>query len=92
MTSGLYQPIPLVNNRMRSEQLNLDLVVEGERLRLYDPVQGRFLPTPQEAQAQAAAAEARAENAEARADSAEAENERLRAELEALRRQLEERQ
>lgn len=46
--NGAYRPIPLVNNRLHSEQLNLDLVWEGETVRLFDPARGEFLLNPQE--------------------------------------------
>jgi len=77
----------LVEDRLRSEQLGLDLVQEGERMRLYDPVRREWLLTPVE-QARRAEQEAqRAEQEAQRAVSAEAEVARLRAELEALRRE-----
>ena len=78
LQDGRYVRLELVNNRLHSEQLGLDLVQDGERLRLFDPATGRFLMTAQEA-LQFAAAEA------SRAAAAEAEMARLRAELEALR-------
>lgn len=74
-----YVRLELVNDRLHSERLGLDLVQDGERLRLFDPAVGRFLMTAQEA-LRFADAEAR------RAEDAEAENERLRAEVEALKR------
>jgi len=46
--TGSYKPIPLQEDRLSSEQLGLELVQEGEWLRLYDPARGAFLPTPQE--------------------------------------------
>ncbi len=61
-------------------ELGLKLVQVGERLHLYDPVQGEFLPMAQE-QADRLAVEAR------RAQDAEAEVARLRAEIEMLNRQ-----
>ncbi len=69
------------DGRLRSEQLGLDLMADGLRLRLYDPVRGRFLPS-------IGKADDRADAEAARAQTAEAENDRLRAELDALRRQL----
>lgn len=79
--SGAYQSLSLATDRLRSEQLGLDLVMEGDTLRLYDPDAGRFLPSLMEAEARA--------NDEAQARTTlEAEVARLRAELEAvLRRQ-----
>lgn len=76
------------DGRLRSEQLGLDLVAEGQSLRLFDPVRGRFLPSIGEADARADAEAARAQAEAARAQTAESEVERLRAELDALRRQL----
>ncbi len=80
-----YVPLELADDRLHSEQLNLDLLIEGERLRLFDPEKGEPLPTPAElaARAQAEATRANAE-ADARAR-AEDEIARLRAELDALR-------
>jgi Uma2 family endonuclease len=68
----VYMPLELVDGRLHSEQLQLDLVVEGERMRLYDPATKTWLLTMVE-QAQ-------------RAASAEEEVARLRAEIEALKR------
>lgn len=79
LQGNLYVPISLQNDRLYSEQLELELVQEGERMRLYDPVRGEYLLTAVE-QAQ------RAEQEAQRADAAEAEAARLRAELESLRR------
>ena len=73
---------------LRSEQLDLDLRADGLRLRLYDPVRGRFLPSIGEADDRADAEAARAEAQAERARAAEAENDRLRAELDTLRRQI----
>lgn len=78
LQDGRYVRLELVKDRLHSEQLGLDLVQEGERLRLYDPVKSKFLPTAQE-QAERVGAEAR------RAAAAEAEVARLRAEIEALK-------
>ena len=91
---GVYQPIELREGRMFSEQLGLELVIEGENLRFYDPANGEWLRTYEQAetqrlaQEQRAQAEAqRAEAADQRAETAEAELARLRAEIEALRQQ-----
>jgi Uma2 family endonuclease len=43
LRDGVYEPIPLVNERMFSEKLGLDLVMEGERLRFWDPLTGEWL-------------------------------------------------
>jgi hypothetical protein len=72
----------LAEGRLHSEELGLDLVMEGERLRLYDPAAGEYLRTYSEA-----GAERRAERERQRADAAEAMLAQLRAELESLRQQ-----
>ena len=93
LEGGRYVRLESVSGRLHSEQLGLDLVQDGEMLRLHDPATGEFLPTSQEQanlireQADRLAAEARrAEEQDQRAAAAEAEVERLRAELEALKR------
>ena len=73
LEEGRYVRLELVNDRLHSRQLGLDLVQVGETLRLYDPVKREYLPTAQE----------QAERVEA----AEAEVARLRAEIEALRKE-----
>ena len=78
LQDGRYVRLELVNDRLHSEQLGLDLVQEGERLRLFDRATSQFLMTAQEA-LQFADTEAR------RAAAAEAEVERLRAEIATLR-------
>lgn len=91
LRDGVYEPIPLAADRLYSEQLGLELVMEGERLRFWDPVKGEWLLSAAElAQARGNAeqraeveAEAR-EFAERRAEAAETELTRLRAELAAL--------
>jgi Uma2 family endonuclease len=87
-----YMRLELLDNRLHSEQLGLDLVQWDETLRFYDPQKGEFLLTAQE-QADRAAQETqraeietqRAEMEAKRAETAEAEIARLRAELDALR-------
>jgi acyl-CoA reductase-like NAD-dependent aldehyde dehydrogenase len=70
---------------LASQELGLELRVEGGRLRLVNPATGARLLTPAEAQA-AWRAEAAARQAEAASRcAAEAEVERLRAELERRR-------
>lgn len=81
LQDGRYVRLELVNNRLHSERLGLDLVQDSERLRLYDPAKGEFLPTAQE-QAERIEAEA------CRAEDAEAELARLRAEITALKADL----
>ena len=89
---GRYARLELTENGLHSAQLNLDLLIEGERLRLFDTQKGEPLPTPAElatrAQAEAANAQTQTARANAEADArarAEAEIARLRAELDALR-------
>lgn len=85
LVEGRYENIPLTESRMRSEQLGLDLVQEGNTLRLFDPIRGIMLPTPLESERRAQQEAQRAQQEAQRAESAEAENARLRAELAALR-------
>lgn len=51
---------------IRSDVLGLDLLLDGERLRFFDPADQRFLPTYDEAESGRAEAEARNERAQAR--------------------------
>jgi Uma2 family endonuclease len=74
LEGGTYRPIPLTDDRLYSEQLDLNLVSDGIYLRFFDPHKGALVPSP-------------AEDLEARTRM-EAENARLRAELEALRRNV----
>ena len=80
LVNGEYVPIPLINGRMYSEQLKLELVIAGNRLRLYDPAKGEFLLSldeqRQRADAAANRAAAAAERAASAADRAAAEAER----------------
>lgn len=71
LEEGQYVPLEVVEGRVRSEALGLELVDTGETLRLFDPRIERFLPTP-------------TEEAEARGR-AEQEAAALRAEVERLR-------
>lgn len=71
LENGRYVRLELVNDRLHSERLGLDLVQEGETLRLLNPATGEVLPTA-------------LEQAE-RLQDAEAELARLRAEIEALK-------
>ena len=81
LVDGRYVPLEVVQGRLHSEQLGLDLVQRGEELRLYDPARQEWLLSPLERE-QAWRAEAEARRA------AEAEVQRRRAELDALRKQL----
>ena len=78
LEDGRYVRLELVDDRLHSERLGLDLVQEGENLRMFDPAKNQFLYTPLE-QAQ------RAEEQAQRAASAEDEVACLRAELAALK-------
>ena len=71
LEEGRYQSIELRDNRMWSEQLQLELVAEEERLRFYDPARGEWLQTYEEAQAQRLA-EAQRANEEAQRANKEA--------------------
>lgn len=71
LEGGEYVEMELNGDRLRSDELGLDLVVVGNTLRLLNPGDGKFLLTPDE-------------EAEARMR-AEAEVERLRAENELLK-------
>ncbi len=78
LVAGVYVPIePDADGRIHSDVLSLDFVIQEGRLRVYDPMGGKWLQTPEEMQAaRAETAEARAETAEARAETAEAQAER----------------
>ena len=78
LRGGEYHPIRLVDGRLPSQVLGLHLERDGQFLRLYDPMTGKWLPTPKDLAAQQ---KQRAESEKLRADSAEAEIARLREEL-----------
>lgn len=42
LEDGQYVRLEMVDDRLHSEKLGLDLVQDGERLRLFDPAAGRF--------------------------------------------------
>ena len=77
LVKGIYRPIKPVAGRLPSEVFGLHLEAEGQKLRLYDPKQKRWLPTRIE----------RIQQAEAEKEKAEAENAKLRAQLAALMQQ-----
>jgi Uma2 family endonuclease len=83
LVDGEYVPIRAIERRLPSEITGLHFEAHGNQLRLYNPILGRWLPTPEE---KVVAAEAKSREAEAARRAAEAELERLRKELEALRR------
>jgi Uma2 family endonuclease len=97
LRKGEYEPIALVDGRMPSKELSLDLEPDGGTLRLYDPETKAWLPTPDE-RAELAAQRAddekqraddekqRADDEKQRADRAEQELARLRQEIEKQRR------
>jgi len=76
LTPSGYAPLEMIEGRLRSERLELELVQDGEQLRLYDPETSEWLLSALEL------AE-RLEEQARRADAAEAELARLRAELDA---------
>ena len=80
-----YVPIRLVDGRMQSQILGLQLEQVDETLRLRNPATALLLPTPAEAAEQhrvlAEQEKSRAEQEKSRADRAEAELERLRQQL-----------
>ena len=88
LVDGQYRPIEIVRisdelYRGHSEALNLDLCWEYGRLRWYDPVAGRYLPTYDEERDARIAAERRVVQERDARIAAESELEALRAQLEA---------
>ncbi len=90
LVGGTYRAVKVERDasghiRARSKVLGLDLLFDGDRLRIWDPVAGRFLPTVEELEAWAEAErrrheiEARAEDEKRRRreDEARAEREQL---------------
>jgi Uma2 family endonuclease len=49
LVEGAYEPVEVVDGRIHSEALGLDLVDDGHTLRLYDPQRKTYLLTPAEA-------------------------------------------
>ncbi len=93
LSGDQYVELVIINRRVRSEELGLDLVDTGETLRLFEPIRGGFLLTPEEEAVAHLEAEARAAHAEAERQAeaearrrAEVELEKLRAELARLKR------
>jgi Uma2 family endonuclease len=86
LVGGVYVPLEVVNGRLHSERLRLDLVQDGDVLRLQDPATGELSTNYDELSAGSAELDARAAREAARAQTAEEELARLRAELEALRK------
>src|SRR5205823_890682 len=81
LSKGDYVPILLVQGRMPSKVLGLQLKAEGTSLRLYDPQTGQWLATPGE---RATRAEEQTSQIQAEARRLAEENQRLRHELERL--------
>lgn len=54
LEEGEYAPVEVVEGKVRSEALGLELVDTGETLRLLDPQTGQYLQTPTEAMAEVA--------------------------------------
>ena len=73
--------MPLVGMRLHSEILGLDLVIEADQLRLYNPQTGERLRIHAEAETARQEAEAARQEAETARQEAETENARLRVEL-----------
>src|SRR5262245_1911475 len=65
---GQWKEIPVVDGKLYCETLGLELHVDGNRLRFFDPATGQYLASPEE---RAEVAEERAEAAEKRAGKAE---------------------
>jgi hypothetical protein len=61
IVDGRSVPLEVVDGRLHSEMLGLDLVTRGEDFRFYDPVTGETLPTRVEERQRADRARAAAE-------------------------------
>ena len=70
LIEGAYVTIEPVDGRLPSETLGLHLEANGCWLRLYDPQQDQWLPTPKEARDEAEAAQREAETARREAEAA----------------------
>ena len=91
LVAGEYEPLPIHEEPDgvkwgHSPVLGLDLCWEAGELRVYDPVAGAYLPTPEELEARRAAAEVRAAGAEARAAAERTARRSVETELRRLRR------
>jgi Uma2 family endonuclease len=90
LVEGAYVPLEVVDGRLHSEELGLDLVQDGQRLRLWDPRGQRWLLSYEEAFALASVetrrAETEARNAEVEKRRTEAAQ--LHAEQEAIARAM----
>ncbi len=100
LRQGSYHAIRAVKGRLPSRVLGLHLERVGKKLRLFDPLHNRLLPTGEErvhsaetradrAETRADRAETRADRAETRADRAESHAKEVEAENERLRQEME---
>lgn len=96
LVNGKYVQMKMTQPRLRSEVLGLELVLEGDDLRFYDPQTGKRLLTYEEAQIALQQettahqlAEAQAQREAAAREAAEADAARLREELARLQKRLE---
>ena len=90
--AGHYEPIPIENGRLYSEQMDLYLEAQGQILRFFDRKTGEYLRTPAESESQRIQEKARADYATRRlAEEAQrADEEAQRADAEAqARREIE---
>ncbi len=78
--------------RARSKVLGLDLLFDGDRLRIWDPVARRFLPTLAESEARAEAAQQMQREAQAQAVDAKRQRREAQAQAEVEKRQRREAQ
>lgn len=92
LVNGSYQPLFPVDNRLASEQLQLEIVEMGDLLRFYNPATSSFVASDEElaqrTEQEERCADREAQRAEQEAQHArrvEEENERLRAEIARLR-------
>jgi len=81
LVNGEYVRMKMAHGRLHSKVLGLDLVVDGDDLRFYDPQTETWLLTHEEAQAARQIAEAQAQRELVARQAAEAEVVRLREEL-----------
>lgn len=87
LENGSYVRQLLVNNRLYSSTLSLEFVIDGEKLRIFDPIKNEWLRSPQEEFKERIHEHQRAEAERMRADreSIRAETERQRADNESVR-------
>ena len=95
LTGGAYAPIRGIESAdgtltMHSETLGLDLCLQGEDLRFFDPVRGQYLLNRTDAEAKAYAAEDVARAAETDARQARAETREAQAKIRAAQARIDE--